>query len=147
MSFLSDIEAFQERALQNASESVNKVVGELFTSVVALSPSPTNKGNYALGELSNQWYTASGTTPSAEVGTAISDNGADSLARISSTVEEHLFYGRDNQVSLSNNTEQAIYAELLGWLPGKGTGNWIWRGVPAYHMVSKSLNIVLNNNT
>ena len=140
MGFADDVRKFQEKALLAANKSTNKVVEELFTKVVDKSPTPPGIGGYSEGVLKNQWYPTSGSGYSGEVGTSASNIGAGSMSRIKSLLSEDLFYGRDNIVSLANNTEQAYYAEVLGWLPGKGTNGWIWSGnVGPYRMVSMSI--------
>lgn len=139
MSFESDIKAFQAKALLAANKSVCKVVEEVFTQTVVLSPSPSNQGPYAKGLLANQYYTDVGGSFSGDITSATNPNGADSLSRIKATMASQPFFGKDNVVTLTNNTEEAIYAERLGWKKGEGTNGWTWSGTPAYGMVVKAV--------
>jgi hypothetical protein len=144
MSFLDDIKAFREQALQDASQSVNKLVHNLFTEVVARSPSPSNPGQFAKGLLVNQWYPTVGGGYSTELGTLTNDIGVDSLSRISKALSQNPFLGKDNTISLTNNTEEAYYAEVLGWPEGLGTNGWNWRGnTGPYMMIANSVQSVI----
>ena len=152
MSLFDDIQAFQIEALTAISDSTDNIVKDLFSQAVALSPTPTQgmatSGAFSRGELINQWYPNSGSTPSSEVGTALSDNGADSLSRINEIVAENLFYGRDNIVNLANNTDQAYYADVLGWPKGTvSASGGVWKGHAPYAMSSNSVNYILGKYT
>lgn len=138
MGFAQDIRNWNEKALKAASDNTNKIVQELFDLPVNYSPSPTRPGPYATGLLVNQWYPSIG-TPDLSVTNVTNDYGADSFARISAMVSTNPFNGKDNVVYLTNSTEEAIYADRLGWVRGKGTNGWVWSGKPAYFMRDKAL--------
>lgn len=143
MSFLSDIKAFQEKALKAASTNTTNIAQDAFLAAVNYSPSPSNPGPYAKGLLVNQYYVAIGNTPSSAVSTATNPTGEDSKARIKLLVASLPFMGKDNTVSLSNNTEEAIYADKLGWKPGPGTNGWIWtNNTPPYFMTAKAMSYI-----
>lgn len=139
MSFLDDIKAFREQALQDASNATNLIVSDLFTEVVARSPSPSNPGVFAKGLLANQWWTETGGAYSSSLTSSTNDIGVDSLSRISQMLAQQPFLKHDNSVSLTNNTEEAYYAETLGWKPP------IWSGrTGPYMMVATSVQSILN---
>jgi len=139
MSFLDDIKAFREQALQDVSKATNAIVYDLFTEVVARSPSPSNPGLFAKGLLANQWYTGVGGAYSSDLSSATNDIGVNSLSRISATLSQNPFLRKDNTVTFTNNTEEAYYAEVLGWLPP------IWSGrTGPYKMVASSVQSILN---
>jgi hypothetical protein len=123
MGLKDDLLAFREKALQQASISTNKIVRDLDTQAVNLSPSPSNPGPFAKGLLVNQWYASVGSSPSSEVGTATSDTGVDSLSRLEATLASNPFYGKDNIVTFANNVDHAYYAEVLGWQPPLWSGH------------------------
>ncbi len=127
MGFADDIRAFSERAQKAASDNTNKIVEDLFILNVKLSPSPSNPGPYAIGKLVNNWMPSVG-TPDMSVTTATSPTGADSISRIVSLKDAQAFMGKDNTVYLTNSTEEAYYADVLGWAAGKGTNGWSWSG-------------------
>lgn len=140
MGLADDIRKFADKAQKAMSDNTNKIVQDLFKAAVDYSPSPTRDptGRYAKGLLVNQWYFSVG-TPSTDVGSSLSDNGSDSLARIQEITSVLPFMSKDNVVYLSNNTEEAYYANKLGWEQGKGTNGWIWAGAPAYYMTDKAV--------
>lgn len=127
MGFANDIRAFCDKAAKKASDNTMQAAQDTFKLVVSLSPSPSNPGPYAKGLLVNQYYVSVGNY-STEFGTALSDTGADSLARIDGLSSTNAFLGKDSVVYLSNSTEEAIYADKLGWAAGKGTNGWVWSG-------------------
>src|SRR6202008_2708699 len=141
MGFADDIFKFRDKALLAASSKLNNIVEELFTSIVVLSPSPSNPGKFAKGLLANQYYTSVGANNfSTEVSLSVNDYGIESLSRIKAMVADNPFLGKDNVVTLTNNTEEAYHAEILGWPAGSGANGWKWSGnsLP-YKMVSKSV--------
>lgn len=139
MSFASDIKAFQEKALLAANKKTTAAIEELFTTAVVESPSPAGQGEYSKGLLANQWYSMIGGFSSA-LTSATNPNGADSLSRIKATLASLPFYGKDNVVTLTNNTNYAYRAEVLGWPLGEGTNGWHWSGrVGGYGMIAKSV--------
>lgn len=147
MGFASDIRAFVDKAEKSMSDNTNKIVTDLFTKAVVLSPSPVNPGPYAKGLLINQWYFSVG-VPSSEIGTTTSDNGSDSITRIQDIVTLNPFLGKDSTVYLSNNTEEAYYADVLGWAQGQGTNGWIWTGKQGpYRMRAQAIQYILGAYT
>ena len=142
MSFLSDIKAFQEKAIKAASTNTVNIAQDAFLAAVDYSPSPSNPGPYAKGLLVNQYYVAIGNTPSSAVSTATNPTGEDSKARIKLLVASLPFMGKDNTVSLSNNTEEAYYADKLGWAAGAGTNGWTWTGKAPYFMTAKAMSYI-----
>lgn len=128
MSLSDDIKAFRDKALLAASKNTNNIVEELFTQAVIRSPSPTNPGRFAKGLLVNQWYSSIGSTYSLSVTSATNAYGIDSLSRIKATIAENPFLGKDNEVTLANNTQEAYHAEVLGWPAGGGANGWVWSG-------------------
>lgn len=138
MGFADDILKFKEKALLAANQSVSNAVESLFTEVVVRSPSPSNPGNYATGQLVNSWFTAVGGTYDMSTTSVTNPYGSDSLSRIKAALSQNLFYGKDNSISLTNSDSMAYRAEYLGWPKTAGTP---WKGrVGAYHMVSISVN-------
>lgn len=143
MGLSNDIKAFTDKAVKAMSDNTNKIVEDLFTAAVDYSPSPTRDptGRYARGLLVNQWYFSVG-APSSEVGSSLSDSGTDSIARIREIASVLPFNGKDNSVYLSNNTEEAYYANKLGWQRGQGNNGWIWAGASAYYMADKAISYI-----
>lgn len=142
MSFLSDIKVFQAKALKAASTNTTNIAQEAFLATVNYSPSPSNPGPYAKGLLVNQYYIAIGNTPSSEVSTATSDTGEASKSRIKMLSASLPFFGKDNTVTLANNTEEAFYADKLGWAAGAGTNGWVWTGKAPYFMTAKAMSYI-----
>ena len=142
MSFLSDIKSFQEKALKAASTNTTNITQEAFLAVVNYSPSPSNPGPYAKGLLVNQYYLAFGNTPSSEVNSSTSDTGEASKTRIKLLSVSLPFYGKDSVVTLANNTEEAFYADKLGWAAGAGTNGWTWTGKAPYFMTAKAMTLI-----
>jgi hypothetical protein len=136
MSFADDIKAFQAKALESANTSVCKAIETGFTSIVVLSPSPSNLGPYAKGLLANQYYTEIGGNYSSNLTMSTSDYGADSISRIKATIAAKPFLGKDNIVTMANNCDHAYNAEMLGWMP---SANPRWKGAAPYKMVAKSV--------
>ena len=147
MSFADDIKAISERTLKLASDNTNKIVSDLFTQVVVRSPSPSNPGHYAKGLLVNQYYTQVGEGYSSAVSSSTSLSGSDSLQRINDTLASSPFLGKDNTVTLANNTEEAYYADKLGWVKGQGTNGWIWKGTVPYMMTHGAISYIQNKYT
>lgn len=142
MSFLSDIKAFQAKVLKAASTNTTNIAQEAFLATVNYSPSPSNPGPYAKGLLVNQYYIAIGNTPSSEVSTATSDTGEASKSRIKLLSVSLPFFGKDNTVTLANNTEEAHYANKTGWKKGEGTNGWVWTGRAPYFMTAKAMSYI-----
>lgn len=139
MGFSEDIKKFQEKALLAANAATCKVFEELSTSVVDYSPGSTAK--YATGLVKNSWYAQVGGVSNV-VGAMSDFSGSASLFRIKAIVSQRPFYGKDNTVTLANNTGYVYRVEYLGWEkddPTNRTG-WDWTGTVApYAMVSKSI--------
>jgi len=141
MGFSSDIAAFRDKALQAASTNTMTIAQEVGRMEVAFSPSPINPGPYATGLLINQYYPSVG-APDFTVTTATNSSGADSLARINALAETNAFLGKDNVVYITNSTEEAYYADKLGWQKGLGTNGWIWKGAAAYYMRDQAITYI-----
>ena len=134
--FGASVQANCQKLLKKTNDKCLAIAKELFVSIVNLSPSPSNPGQFADGLLVNQWYPAIGSF-SSELGTSESPYGAGSLARIAS-IDPVAFLGKDNVVTLSNNVHYAYRAEALGWPVEDG-----WTGkVGPYLMVAKSLQAI-----
>lgn len=148
MSFLSDIKSFQEKALKAAADNTARIVKDAFITPVNYSPSPSNPGPYAKGLLANQWYPSVGNIFSTDISTATNPTGEDSKARIELVITSNIFYGKDAVTSLSNNTQEANYANKLGWKAGDGTNGWVWSGnaVP-YFMTAKTESYLVSKYT
>lgn len=120
-----------------------EIAWELFTSVVKLTPSPSNPGKYSKGLLANQWYPKEGSASAAR-SAALSSTGADSLARINAVAKNGTeFYTRDGKITLTNNTDYAYRAEFLGWPKptwrGEDGDAGFGGGGKPYRMVARSL--------
>jgi hypothetical protein len=140
MSFLTDIEAFVEKAILKASSSVSNVAEDLMTAVVVNTPSPSNPGPFASGLLANQWYPSLGEDFSGMVSSDANVNGSSSLSRIKVALSSQPFLRQDGVVTLTNNVSYAYRAEHLGWPAGEGDNGWHWSGRQGpYAMVSKSM--------
>ncbi len=143
MSFLSDIKAFQQKALLAANKSVSEAAfGSLgvFQEAVALSPTAP-EAQYAKGLLINSWYPSVGGFDTT-VGTTTDYYGSGSLSRIKAMLSQNLFYGKDNMVTLTNSVDHAYRVEYLGYPMGEGTNGWEWTGkVGAYKMVATAVSI------
>ena len=143
MSFFEEMKAATALMLQETSTAMNDVVLDLMSEAVVLSPTSA-VGNYSKGVLINQWYSAIGDTPSSEVGSDADMQGTGSLSRLGSTLQQNPFLGKDNTVTFTNNTEQAYYADVLGWRKGMGTNGWMWTGnVGPYSMSANAVNFIL----
>jgi hypothetical protein len=133
-SFLASLDRNILRVKQEVNDKIVKISIELFLSIVAKSPSPSNPGEYAKGLLANQWYPKFDGF-SDEKGSDTSSNGAGSKSRITSLRGTREFFGKDAQLSLTNNLDYAYRAEMLGWPEADG-----WSGrVGRYRMVALSL--------
>ena len=133
--FAASIKSNGEAILHKVNKEVYRIAWELFTSVVKLTPSPSQPGKYAKGVLANQWYPSVGAASTA-VGSDRSPTGSASLTRINTiTRSGSAFLGRDNKLTMANNLDYAVQAERLGWVMTKG-----------YHMVGKSLIAVAAKN-
>lgn len=145
MGFSQDVFKFRDKALLAANVSVNRIVEELFTSIVVLSPSPVNKGPFARGYLVNQYYPAIGANNfSTSLSLSTSDYGIESLSRIKAIIAQNLWLGKDAVVTLTNNTEEAYRAEIIGWPAGGGSNGWRWSGkARPYKMVATSINNII----
>jgi hypothetical protein len=142
MSLESDIKAFQEKSLKQASTKVSKVASDYFKKVVEFSPD-SNKGTYSVGTIKDNWY-SSVASPDTSFGGTHDDVGASSLMRIYSTLESQPFLNRDNKVFLSNSTKWAYRAEYIGWPNGLDPEtNWTWvNGIQPYAMVRNATNYI-----
>jgi hypothetical protein len=132
-SFADSVKANCQKMLDAVDNKCYSITNQLFTSVVLLSPSPTNPGETAKGLLANQWYPQIGTAPSSELSSATSPYGSDSLARINSLANQKVFFGKDGAITFTNNVPYGILAEKLGWIGGAWSGR-----VGPYRMVELS---------
>ena len=139
--FAESIRRGNEAVLLKVNKEVYRIVWELFTSVVQLTPSPSNPGPWAKGLLANQWYPSVGEGVG-NLGTDTNDIGADSLNRVNAFVRDGKeFVGKDGKVSLTNNVPYAYQAEAIGWMPPQWTGR-----SKAARMVARSLMNVAAKN-
>lgn len=137
MGFSEDIKKFQEKALLAANAATCKVFEELSTLAVDYSPGSSSK--YATGLVKNSWYAQVGGVSNV-IGASADLSGSASLFRIKAILSQRPFYGKDNTVTLSNNTDYAYRVEYLGWPEGEGENGWKWTGtVGPYGMVSKAV--------
>lgn len=136
-SFSNSLRANINKALLRVNGRCYDIAKELFTSIVRLTPSPSNPGHHAYGKLANQWYPEVGDGFSEELDGRLSDTGADSLARIQA-MRGTAFNKQDGAVTLTNNLSYAYRAEALGWPVKDG-----WSGqVGPYRMVALSLQAI-----
>lgn len=142
MGFADDIRSFADKALQKASTNTMTIAQDVGRLSVNFSPSPSNPGPYAVGLLANQWYPSIGTIDTT-VTAATSSNGSDSLSRIEALSSTNAFLNRDNVVYITNSTEEAWYADKLGWKKGLGTNGWVWSGNSyAYFMRDQAITYI-----
>jgi hypothetical protein len=145
MSFLSDIEAFREKALQQASKNASVIFEYVSRQAILLSPNPPGNRGYAQGHLKNQWYASVG-SPSSETSDAKSDTGQDSLSRLQSVLSTQPFYGKDATLYFSNSVSYAYRVESIGWPKDDPTNNtgWIWTGyAKPYAMKSTAIQMTI----
>lgn len=146
MSFLSDIKAFQEKALKAASTNTNKIAGDLYRSNVTLSPTPSGKGGYSIGTIKNNWY-ASKDTPNFSYSGSVDASGSSSLSSITSLLATSPFLNRDSTIYLTNSTPWSYRADKIGWPsddPTNDTG-WDWSGrITPYFFTSLSVQAILS---
>jgi hypothetical protein len=134
--FADSVRANSTKVLMKANRQCFQIAKELFTSVVELTPSPSNPGHYAHGWLSNQWYPESGSF-SEELSGSKSPSGADSINRINA-LRGLEFFRKDGKLTLTNNLSYAYRAEVLGWPVSDG-----WSGqVGPYRMVALSIQAI-----
>jgi len=148
MSALDEIGKWAEAAMLKASTNTNMIVKDLFDQTVLGSPSPSNPGNFAKGLLVNQYYPQVGGDYDATVTSSTDDFGAESYTRIEAALEDQPFFGKDNVITLSNNTEEAIYAEKIGWPKGGGANGFKWSGnTGPYAMRENAINYIVSKYT
>lgn len=132
-SFADSVKANCQKILEAVDKKSYFIASQLFSSIVYLSPSPSNPGETAKGLLANQWYPQIGTSASSSLSSATSPYGSDSLARINSLANQKIFYGKDGAVTFTNNVPYGYRAEKLGWLDAPWSGK-----VGPYRMVELS---------
>lgn len=132
-SFALSVNVNSQTILRSVNDKVYQIARELFTSIVQLTPSPSNKGYTAKGLLVNNWFPKNGPEFSSEKTTSTSDWGTGSLSRISQ-LRGNGFFRKDGTVTLSNNLPYAYRAEVLGWLEPPWSGR-----VGPYLMVARSM--------
>jgi hypothetical protein len=143
MSFSSSIALNIVKIKSRVNATCYKITREFFLSIVSLSPSPDNPGEFAKGLLANQWYPQVGAGFSSAKSGAISPNGADSVARIMSMTSGMEFFGKNGRISLANNIHYAFRAEFKGWPANESPPGWRWSGkAQPYRMVARSLQAV-----
>ncbi len=151
MSFLNDVMAFEKKALLAASNSTGKIANDMFTEPVLRSPSgpkASHSADHSNGVLINQWYPVIGSTADTYFDNTADKNGSGSLSRIDGLFATQPFLGKDNVLTMSNNTPQAYHAEVIGWPAGKGTNGWYWSGnAQRYFMVRNSIPYILGKYT
>jgi hypothetical protein len=125
---------------QDINRKCYQISRELFLSIVSKTPSPSNPGRYAKGELVNNWFPVDGPNFSSETTDARSATGAESIARINNDIgAAGQFLRQDGTVTLSNNLDYAFRAEYRGW-PEKDNARW--RNAQPYRMVAQSLMLI-----
>ena len=129
------------KILKHVDAKCYSISFQLFTSIVHLSPSPSNPGEFAQGWLANQWYPQAGSGFSSELDDSISPNGSASLSRITALANSNTFLGKDGAMTLANNVPYSYRAEKLGWLEAPWAGK-----IGPYAMVAKSLQTVAAQN-
>lgn len=141
MGFAEDVKAFEKKALTAASNSINKRIIYLFTSVVGYSPTAP-EAKWSKGALIDQWFPSVGKSPNFAMNGSLNYQGANSMSRINSLFSQPLFLGKDNIVTFTNSVSYAYRAENLGWPKGLDSkSGWTWTGrVAPYKMVSKAVN-------
>lgn len=131
--FAQSIRLNSRAIMAQVNDKCYEIARELFTSIVNLTPSPTNPGDTAEGLLVNNWFPVDGSSFSDAKSSAKSPYGSASLARIKALTGRQ-FLRKDGTVTLSNNLSYAYRAEVLGWPQPAWSGS-----VGPYRMVAKSL--------
>lgn len=136
--FLTSLRNNSRKVLVKVNRKCYEIAWQLFTSVVRLTPSPSQPGPFAKGLLANQWYPSEG-VPSSELGTDTDARGGSSLSRITAMTKGTAFLGKDGKLYLTNNVPYAYRAEVLGWPKSDG-----WSGrIGPYRMVARSLQAIV----
>lgn len=143
MSWKTIVHRASTEVLAKINLTCYEIAWELFTSVVKLTPSPSNPGKYSKGLLANQWYPSENSASSAR-SSSLSSNGSNSLDRINALAKGGTaFYTKDGVVTLTNNVEYAYRAEVLGWPKPQWRGEdgdaGFGGGGKPYRMVARSL--------
>ena len=115
LDFEKSIRAQATRILESINTKTYEIAWELFSGIVARTPSPSNPGPHAKGVLANQWYPQTGGFSGAK-GNSTSATGSDSLSRIKAAMSGNAFNGKDGVLTLTNNLDYAGLAETDGWL-------------------------------
>lgn len=119
---------------QAVNDKIYAIARELFTSIVKLTPSPSQRdAPTAKGLLVNNWFPKDGPEFSSETTTSTSPFGAASLTRINQ-LRGNSFLRDDGTVTLSNNLHYAYRAEVLGWPSPPWSGR-----IGPYRMVALSM--------
>lgn len=134
--FADSIKLHSQRILEEINKKCYTITWNLFTSIVQLSPSPSNPGPYADGLLVNQWYPKVGKGFSSQLTSATSPYGSGSLSRINGIMGGKEFLKKNGTITLTNNVHYGILAEKIGWNPPEWTG----RQGP-YRMVARSIQL------
>jgi hypothetical protein len=134
MGFKEDIQAFQEKALQEINTKACAVYSTLAD--VAIAKTPTlGFGVYAKGHLKNQWKsTANGTNLSFNL--SVDPSGSQSLSAVQAAISSKPFYNVDGYITLSNSLHYAYRADKIGWLT---SDNARWKNKAAYNMTEQAI--------
>lgn len=140
MGFADSVRAWTEKVLDQANDNTCKAILAVDSLVIDKSPEPPGKAGWSTGHLKDSWFPASGGGRSSETTSSAEPSGGGSYARLKAIIAEDLFYGRDNVISFTNNTEYAYRVEKLGWPAGQGGGEYgKWKGATPYQMVALSV--------
>ena len=111
MSFTLDVKAFCEKAKKNPEIVMRQVSMKLFSAIILGSPVDT-------GRFRNNWFAATGPTPSSETTTYTGKQGTAAINRVSRVIGESRGMGW-TELTLTNNLPYAQRLEYGGY-PGDG---------------------------
>ena len=106
MSFALDVKAFCEKAKKNPEIVMRQVSMKLFSAIILGSPVDT-------GRFRNNWFAATGPTPSRETTTYTGKQGTAAINRVSRVIGESRGMGW-TELTLTNNLPYAQRLEY-GW--------------------------------
>lgn len=120
LGFAASIRATTQKQLAQVDKKINDIALDLFTTVVALSPTKP-MAKYAKGEFINNWMAkANGVDTTTRSGRSF--DGMASLTSIAALRAKKTFLGKDGYVTLSNNVHYAGLVEYAGWKPPRWSG-------------------------
>jgi len=135
--FAASVRSNSNKALARVNNKCYDIARELFSAVIAFTPSPSNPGPFAKGFLVDQWYPNEGQDFSEELSSTTSPNGEGSISRVQA-LRGMQFFGDDGAITLANNLSYAYRAEVLGWPSSDG-----WSGkIGPYRMVARALQLI-----